>query len=187
MVLVAITLLLRPSCHLATSQSIQACDAYHLLAILMDAMIAVLGMGAIGVCWANGRRQHTDDLESQTPQGVEDYFVGSETTSLLRARAYTFGVRELPFRVDYGTIGVDPEVQAIMTFYRFPVVDLPLCDGGILESGSQHSYESSQTSPRSLQKMSPRPLEEDEGWTKWRWRQSTVGASISPTGATIVY
>lgn len=103
----------------------------------------------------------------------------------------------------YGTIpDVDDEQRALLSFYYFPEEGV---FGSLGSSSGSGSFASSGTtagmeampmsespeamSPESLQRVSPRPLDEEDegGWTRWRWRQSTVGLSVSPTGATIVW
>ncbi len=207
--LVITTLLLRPSCHSpnALVPTPQTCEAYKLLAFMLDAMMALTLVFVFALLWGRGqlRGVFEPDFESVSAdlETEQDEFVNATEREplMLRARAYTFRVGQLPLLSDYGTMpGVESEIQALLGFYRFP-------DEGILGSLDSSSGSSSFASGRttlgiplsespesmssssSMKTASPQPLDEkdDGGWTKWRWRQSTIGMSVSPTGATVIF
>jgi hypothetical protein len=181
--LVAITLTLRPSCHMRGAGSRQNCEAYRFLAFTLDAII-LLAILLLAIHFA-GRHKVEQDLETQYLGGEADFFVGTERDPLV-PQAYTFAWRELPFNRQYGTIGADAETQALLSFYHFPNEEEYGSFHSTAESGHWTTHDSDRpVSPKSLA-MSASPFEEEEGWVKWRWRLSKVGYSVSPTATTII-
>lgn len=205
--LLIITILLRPACHNpnAIIGAPQACEAYKLLAFIMDVMIAFTLVFVIVLLWCRGKLTELfePDLESLSTvvDTEQDAFVdATERDPLIsRARGYTFRVRQLPFLSHYGTMpDMEADERALLSFYHFPEAGV----SGSLDSSGSSSFASAGTtvgtwgmplseSPDSLasdslKRVSLRPFEEavEGGRTKWSWRLSSVGMSVSPTGAT---
>lgn len=195
--LTVITLTLEPYCRPSFAlppTNPHTCQTYQLLAVILNAMIAV-GLVFVGlVFWS--RRKVEQDLESlrYSIRSEVDRFVGSSERTPLIPGAYTFGVREMPFLSDYGTVmGGDPAVSALLNFYHFPSED------GLVWTGSRYSDSDSNTSlvtagssvdepvsPDAMNGSAACPFEGGDGWTRWRWRQSCAELSESPTEYTMV-
>ena len=175
----------------------------------MDAMIAFTLMFVIALLWCRGKLTglFEPDLESFSTvvDTEQDAFVNATEREPLisRSRAYTFRVRQLPFLSHYGTMpDMEADERALLSFYHFPEAGV---FGSLDSSSGSGLFASTGTtigrwgmplseSPESLasdswEGVSVRPFEEAEegGWTKWSWRLSSVGMSVSPTGATIVW
>jgi hypothetical protein len=65
------------------------------------------------------------DLESTIVEGGEEgFFVGASERDTVLARSYTFGVREMPFLSQYGTIaGADSEFVGVAEFLSLSCAD----------------------------------------------------------------
>jgi hypothetical protein len=88
----------------------------------------------------------------------------------------------------------------LLSFCHFPAqIDLGIVNydssgSGSYGGSSEISFEPRRIglddgsySLRSLEEVSPRAIEDDDGWVRWRWSQSTVGASGSPNSDTVIY
>jgi hypothetical protein len=208
--LVVLTLLLRPYCHplFPSPGAAQTCEMYHTLSIVLDIATLVGVMFALLIAW--DRAVDDDLESGLMGSEAGGMVIGGSEGQRLLPRAYTFGVKELPLLCDYGTMaGVDPEVSALLSFYHNPLIeDLRWCSPRQYESiyepiGSSSSTKEADTSPIQVGESSHKkqdlgdpeilthkdPLgvfgsweavEDDKGWTRWRWRRSTVVLSESP-------
>jgi hypothetical protein len=193
-----------------TPGAAQTCETYHTLSIILDIATLVGVMFALLMAWDRAIDDDLESGLASSEDVVGGMVIGASERQRLLPGPYTFGVRELPLLCDYGTMaGVDPEVSALLNFYHSPLVeDLRWCSPRKCESlyepiGSSSPVQVPESSPIQVGESSRKKMdlgdpeilthkdplgvfgsweavEDDKGWTRWRWRRSTIVLSESP-------